>query len=356
MLTPKSAFVVLGFTLIAVLQVEAAKSLRVYFIGNSLTMSTTLDRVHQLVGQQGIALEFGSQVSGGKSLIRHKNYREEPDQKWKSWETNVREGGRWLPDQNMYVDDPGEIHRFGLYDEALPGHPWDIAVFQLSRGPLPADLEAISTFIDLAQSNKRPPQSYLLYSTWPVRSPMVSDGDSSQFQLIDYGDVWQADYAAGAEAGDRSSPRQDNASRAYVDQIYSALKKRYPTLNIRVLPVGEIFFVLDQKIREGKLPGLLELAQRDPAMLPGLSGELASSAGINLLYADGIHLNPVPHRSNSLGIFVSGTSLATALTGRSPVGLSAAIYGLDDAADRALIEAMQKTIWEVLQNDPRSGL
>lgn len=318
-------------------------------------MSTTLDRVHDLVAQRGIDLQFGSQLSGGKSLIRHRNYKDEPEQKWKSWETNVPEGDTFTPDENMYIDTPGELHRFGLYDEALKEHAWDKVVFQLYGGTLKSDLEAISTFIDLAQSN-HPPETYYIYSTWP-RRPKVKEADG-EFGVnnLDYPGAWLAEYTASAEEADPKVAIRNYDSRSYVDKLYRALKEKYPDIDLRLIPAGEVLFALDGKIKAGELPGLKELAERDPSMVPGLDGDTSFADGVNVLYADAVHMNPMPHQGNSLGIFVSGQCVATGLSGRSPVGLSGAAYGLDDEKDAALIRAIQETIAEAFSGDPRTGL
>jgi len=95
---------------------EAGQTTQVYFIGNSLTMSTTLDRVHSKAGEYKVDLQFGSQLSGGKRLIRHLNYENDPGQRWVSWKTNQPHGETFEPDDGFYRTTD---HRFGLYPEAL---------------------------------------------------------------------------------------------------------------------------------------------------------------------------------------------------------------------------------------------
>jgi hypothetical protein len=67
-----------------------------------------------------------------------------------------------------------------------------------------------------------------------------------------------------------------------------------------------------------------------------------------VLYADAIHLNPVPHTAPMLGIFISGSTVSSAISGKSPVGMSGTDYGLNDVTDAALIQAIQETIWSVV--------
>ena len=348
---PKGLFLFLLVTLLSVAQ--SSEQVDVYFIGNSLTMSTTLDRVHELADQQGVDLQFGSQLSGGKSLIRHLNYKEEPNQKWKSWETNVPSGETYEPDENMYVIDSGELQRFGLHDVALADHDWDKVVFQLYGGTLHDDLKAISAFVDLTISKGKSPE-FLIYSTWPQRRKMRQEDGSMSVQNIDYIAAWESEYTASADDTDKKS-RWNYASRSYVAQLMAELRSRFPDEQFRLIPTGEVIYALDTKIKSGALPGLSELAAREPALVPGLDTDTGFQDGANVLYADAIHFNPKPHQMNSLGIFVSGTCLSSALSKKSPLGLSAESYGLDDTLDAELIQAIQQTIQDVFEANPDSS-
>lgn len=336
------------------LAAHANETLTVYFIGNSLTMSTTLDRVHQLAAQQGIDLQFGSQISGGKSLFRHLNYTTEPNQKWKSWETNVPSGNTFLPDKNMYVDEAGEKVRFGLFETALKDHKWDKVVFQLYGGCLSEDLKAISAFIDLALKHQSS-NSFYIYSTWPNR-PKTKGGDGDRVTgNLDYAVEWEKIYTASADDTSKEAFRNYN-TRSYVNILMSQLKAKYPTQKIYLMPVGEIIYALNKQIKAGALPGIEALAKRNPKMVPGLDSDTTLADGANVFYADAIHFNPIPHQENSLGIFVSGSSVLTGLTGKSPVGLSGVAYGLDDRIDAQLIRAIQETIWNTYTAEPLSGI
>ena len=317
-------------------------------------MSTTLDRVHQLIGQHGVDLQFGSQISGGKSLIRHLNYQNEPSQKWKSWETNAPHGDTFLPDKNMHIDEPNEVERFGLFDKALKDFPWDKVVFQLYSSSLHDDMQAISAFMDLALENPYPKKFYI-YSTWPGRAKSKETDGSSKIKNIDYGAEWEKPYTATLDDTSKKAGVNYN-SRSYVNTLLRMFKAKYPNQEIFLIPVGEILYALDKKIKAGALPGLEALAKRAPALIPGLDADTTFADGVNILYADPIHLNPIPHQMNSLGIFVSGTSVATGLTGKSPVGLSAKAYGLDDPTDAPLLRAIQETIWETFLADPQTGI
>jgi hypothetical protein len=324
----------------------------VYFIGNSLTLSTTLDRVRDLFGQCGVDLQFGSQLSGGKSLIRQKNYLAEPNEKWVCWETNVPSGDTYLPVKNFYQQ---KEHRFGLYPEALTKHKFDKVVFQLYDSTLQGDLDAIDTFIDMAIKHDVTKEFYI-YSAWPGRVKVYGpDHKVTEIKNIDYPAVWGETYKSNAEDTNRATARPGSDSADYVNKLMAELAKRHPGVSIHLIPTGEVVNVFDAKIKAG-LPGIDALAKRDPKLVPGLNDHTTFADGVNVLYADAGHFNPMPHQSGTLGIFISGTTLYTVLSGRSPVGLSAAGYGLDDKLDAELIKAVQQTIWDTVTAEPLTGL
>ncbi len=335
----------------------AETTLRAYFIGNSLTMSTTLNRVHELFAQRDIDLQYGSQLSGGKSLIRHLHYEEEPSQKWLCWETSVPSGDSYNPHPNFYTVDPA-TWRFGRFDTALVEHEWDVLVLQLYGSNLHDDMIAIPAFIDLALQHNPSVQVYI-YSTWPRRLKAKGPDNkrTGPIENIDYQDLWLHDYEATIDDTDWKAG-WNYASRDFVDTLMNLLRDRYANIEkpIRLIPTGEVIYELDKNIKAGQLPGLAQLAERKPDMLPGLDDDTTLADGVNALYADAIHFNPMPHQSDSVGIFISGSMLFTCISGRNPVGMSGAVYGFDDAKDAELVRALQQTMWDVVTADPRTGI
>lgn len=322
-----------------------ATTLRVYHVGNSLTMSLRLDRLHRFFASRGIDYQFGSQLSGGKSLLRQWNYQAEPDQKWVSWEANQPEGERWLP--GIQFNDPLP-KRFGLYDQALPRFAWDVVALQPFGSSLRDDIEACTSFITLAR-RKSPQARFLVYGTWPKR---LKSGDRLS---VDYPAVWTAAYGFAADDADRRA-FTGSASRDYYSKLCQQLAERIPDLTspIGFVPGGEVLYALDQAIRAGSLPGLDALAKRSPKHLPGLAaGGIQAQSGANLLYADPIHLNPIPHDFPTLGVFAISMTMFATLSGQSPVGLLGSIYDLDDTEDAALILAIQQLVWKVVSSEPR---
>lgn len=332
----------------------APKTLRVYHVGNSLTMSLRLERLHQLFKERGIDYQFGSQLSAAKSLQRHWNYKNEPKMKWGSWETNEPDGSGWKP--GTQYNDP-RPKRFGLYDQALAENTWDAVVLQPYGSSLRDDLEACGNFIELARK-KSPDARFYIYSTWPKRkSTNASDDAGAPARNIDYAAAWTAKYTYGPDSADRVA-FTNCASRDYYEKLLRHLSSKFPDLPhpISLIPGGEVLFALDEAIREEKLPELKELYERSPKHLPGMNDETTPADGANILYADAGHLNPMPHEFPTLGVFAVSMTMFSTLSGQSPVGLSGATYDLDGKKDADLIRAVQELVWKVVTTTPLTGV
>jgi len=319
-----------------------AADMSVYFIGNSLTASLTLDRLHRLFEQRGADLQFGSHLSGAKTLQDHFNYKQymadNPNANWGWWETNIPQDDTFEPASDSYksMHNPDNSDREpkygGFYDKAMANYIWNAIVLQPYAASLNDDIDAATQFINFSTCD-----TFYIYTSWPAL----------QSDYLDYAERWDREYT------DPNS-NNNNASRSYYDQLISKLKEDHPTKQIKIIPAGEVLYEIDKMIKEGTLPGIKELAERDRELLPGLdrydtSVEEDLALGVyGTLYADDVHLNPSPHKVGTLGIFISGSTMFSALSGTNPAGMSAADYGLDDVNDAALIKAVQETIWGVV--------
>jgi hypothetical protein len=293
---------------------QAAETMKVYFIGNSLTMGAKPERVQALMAEKGVAMDFAAQLSGGKSLIRHKNYADEPTTKWIT--------------RSSFAG--SEV---GTYDKAFTEYKWDAVVLQLFSSKMDDDMEAIGTFVDLCVANDSC-ENFYIYSTWPGR-PRPKDGD---YALVDF------DYSAIWEDG------KNYASRGYVTDLMDQLEEKFPKVNFFLIPAGEVVCQLDKQIKADELPELFELSKRDPKLVPGWRESLTEAAGAGMFYIDPLHFK------NGPGVVVSSTTIATVLGGQSPEGLSGSHFGMDDKADGELLEKIQRTIWETVTSDPCTGI
>jgi len=318
-----------------------------YHIGNSLTRSITMDRLHQLFAERGIDYQFSTQLAAGCTLKRHWAARE-TGMKTRQWETNKPADGSFEPGGPDWDPNP---KRFGPYWEALTDHKWDAIVFQPYRSHLKDDLPALTQFIEFALQHDAAKRFYI-YQTWPnrpARNPQEKDRSERVYTRIDYPTLWDRTYPFDETA---SRPKGDQfQSRDYFRKLLSRINTRFAgrlKSPIQMIPVGEVWYVCDQRIKAGEIPGLAELYARNPKLVPGWNPDSGISAGVNIFYADGIHPNPMPHLDGNVANYVNGITICAAISGQSPVGLPGSIYGLDDQRDAALCRALQQTVWQVL--------
>ncbi len=124
---------------------------------------------------------------------------------------------------------------------------------------------------------------------------------------------------------------------------------------VRMVPVGEVWYACDRRIKAGEIPGLADLYARNPHLVPGWKPETGITGGINIFYADGIHPNPMPHLDGNVANFVNGMTICSVISGRSPLGLTGSIYSLDDQRDAVLIKSLQETVCQVVTAHPHAG-
>jgi hypothetical protein len=333
---------------------EEPQTLHVYHIGNSLTRSITMDRLHLLFAERGIDYQFSTQLAAGCTLSRHWAAREK-GMKTKQWETNKPDGNLWEPGGPDW--DPN-TKRFGPYWEALAEHAWDAVVFQPYRSHMKDDFPALRNFINYAIEHEATERFYL-YQTWPnrpVTNPKEKDRAMRVYADIDYPTLWERKYPYDeTTVGPKGDAFQ---SRDYFDRLLHLLNKEFHgklDTPIHLIPVGEVWYTFDQRIKAGKIAGLPELYKRNPRLVPGWKPETGIAAGVNVFYADGIHPNPIPHLDGNLANFVNGTTICSVISGKSPVGLPGSIYGLDDQRDAALIKSLQETVWQVVTASRQTG-
>ena len=369
--------------------------LRTYTIGNSLTRGlsvgngTTGNRLQQLFADGGVDYTYGTQLGAGFRLYQHLD----------------QQAGGGSGSFNFNNENSVGAPPFGDYDNAFQNYDFDAAIFQpfmfpidLTPGPGTAPdrrfvigaRQASNAFIDYARG--LPPQTqnsgryvppggtgrydldnpnsnfstgnFYIYETWPGVGDIYDDTQSDT-----YADYWDQPYTSGNDA----LPSRDS-----FDDLIGFLNADNPDLDtpVRVIPAGEVLYALDLKIRAGTLPGIAEFYARpdveayfrmardadndgqvtDDFPFDGFDPE----RGVLNFYADGIHLNDQPHNglnSGTIGAYVAALTHYAVLTGESPVGLGVGPYELlDPQADAALIEALQRTVFDVVTSDPNTGV
>jgi hypothetical protein len=333
---------------------EPAAVMNVYFVGNSLVRSITPTRLHELMAQEGIDFQFGSQLKGGSSLSQHWDVLERGET-IRYWESNKPVGDRFEPG---HPDGDRLPKRFGSFLNAQKNHRWDALILQPNmsgRLGKEKELEAIRKFITYSIKHNSAKQIYI-YTSW-LRRPVLRDQGGKRIGLgnLDFQRTWEGRPGADLD-GRTASPhlvRKDYREfiRAVNEEFAEKLGR--PVL---MIPFGDVICELDQRLKAESIPGLADLHERDSARVPNWDPELKSKIGANLLYADRSHPVAQPHLDGTIANYVVGLMFYSVLTGESPVGLSGAAYKLSDERDFELRKALQATVWDVVKNHPHSGV
>jgi hypothetical protein len=94
---------------------------------------------------------------------------------------------------------------------------------------------------------------------------------------------------------------------------------------VRLVPIGEVYYQLDKKMRAGQFPG---------------KSDIVSAA-----YADGIH-------QNDFGNYIVGCTYFSVMFHESPTGFSGSRYGVTGTSESII----QQTVWQVVSADSRTGM
>ncbi len=290
----------------------AAETLRVYFIGNSVTDTVRYGELAKLVETRGVKLDWGRTMIPGAPL-------------------------EWIythPDQGF------QHEPYGTWTKALNDFAWDAVSLQPfdrqlhgknKEGQDLGDVALIREFAEMA-ARKNPDVLIYIYARWPR---VTSGGKGADFDKNDYDPTkpgsgndlskvddftarWEAKYSGGWD--------NSNETRDYFDTLLGEVRKATSFLKKPPLlvPVGHVMNALHAQMKAGQVPGYTSIYQ---------------------FYKDGIHLNEA-------GSYLVGCTYFATLLKQSPVGLPTAPYG---KIDPALAETIQKTVWQIVASHPETG-
>jgi len=333
-------------------QPDADEVVTVYWVGNSLVRSITPTRLHELVAEREIDLQFGSQLKGGFSLVRHWDVLEKGEE-IRYWESNKPVGDRFEPGR---PDGDTLPKRFGSFWTAHKNHKWDaLVLLPLLMPDREKEYQALRKFVEYAIEHNSAKQIYL-FQSW-IGLPVLRDAQGRRAGLgrVDYQAVWKADLRqkrrldSGLITGVQLDYYKliDRANEEFADKLGKPL---------RMIPFGDIVYELDKRLKADQIPGLAELYERDPGRIPSWDPKLGDQAGANILYADRHHPVAAPHLDGTIATYVMGLMYYSVLTGQSPIGLSGDAYDFGDAKDEVLRNALQSVVWDVVRSHPYSGV
>ena len=201
---------------------------------------------------------------------------------------------------------PGQ---YGKFTQALPGFDWDVvtleAHFDMLEGTS-GSLSRVNDFVNLMlqNSNNIDTQVYI-YQVWPFQPPLVQSNYTENWHHIH-----------------NESQNWTFTSRDYYDKLLIRLDSSNLNNLIKTIPTGEVFFEIDQKIRNNEI-------------------ELSD---IHELYRDQIHLS-------NIGNFVLASTVYSTIFGENPVGLSNYV-----GINSNLTLQLQSAVWQVVAGHLYSGV
>ena len=291
----------------------ATNTLRVYYIGNSVTDTVRYGELAKLTATRGVKLDWGRTMIPGAPLewiYTHPNdgFRQEPY-------------GTWTNALNRFAWDAVSLQPF---DRHLHGKNKDGQDF--------GDVALMKEFAAMA-ARQNPDVQIYVYARWPR---VTSGGKGVAFDNNDYDPVkpgsgndlskvddftarWEARYSGGWD--------NSNETRDYFETLLREARKETAFLKKKPLlvPVGHVMNALHAEMKAGRVPGYTSIYQ---------------------FYKDGIHLNEA-------GSYLVGCAYFATLLKESPVGLPTAPYG---RIDPTLAETIQKTVWQVVAAHPDAGV
>jgi hypothetical protein len=187
------------------------QTLRVYFVGNSVTDTINYGALADLAKSRGHKQIWGRHMIPGAPL-------------------------QWIWDhpQDGFQEQP-----FGYYPTALPKFPWDVLSLQPFdrhlEGP-DGDLVMAKKYIDLALP-KSPELQVYVYARWPRQGK------------DDFDTMWLKKYTGGWDG--------TNETKDYFERLTMELRKTCPNLKKPVLmvPVGHVMYELNRRMQAGEVPG-----------------------------------------------------------------------------------------------------
>lgn len=271
---------------------SAQTTMRVYFVGNSVTDAINYDGLKAIAESQGNTHIWGRHMIPGAPL---------------EW--------LWSHMSDGFTESP-----FGAPNNAFPNYVWDAISLQpfdrLIEGT-GNDKEMIGNYINLAKG-KSPNVQFYIYMRWPRTPNDLSPTDPS-LTADTWNSLWTRSFSGGWDG--------TNETRDFFEDLLAACRAAYTDVKpILIVPVGEVFYNLNNKMKAGQVSGYSKIWQ---------------------VYSDGIHLNNV-------GSYIAGLTFYSVFYKKDPRGTQVpSQYG---SISSALANTIQNAVWEVVSTYQFSGV
>lgn len=277
-----------------------AVSVRAYHIGNSVTDTLRYNGVTKLAQQDGNVYTFGKHISPGTTLSRI----------WNSTSTTSAQ----------YSVSP-----FGTYRNALRNYAWDAVTLQPFDSALlgtSGDLQMFKNFINYT-TPKSPNAQFYVYSRWPRKTK-----NSAGQLVIDYQKKWVQTYNYDTTT---STSKYENETKGYFVRLLNRINAEKPAAlkkKVLMVPVGDVMFEVDKRMRAGRIPGYSNIGQ---------------------LYTDHIHLNHA-------GSYIVGLTFYSTMYRDNPIGSAVPSNWNEARLTSTQKRQFQEAVWSVVSTHPYSGV
>lgn len=273
------------------------EALRVYHIGNSLTDNIYYDGLKQIAQENKNTYTYGKDVSPGAPL----DY---------LWEGVGKDGN------STY-----SIAPYGRYQTALKNYTWDVMTLEPFDNEITGstgDLKISEDFVNYALKKSPNVQTYV-YERW-VSRPQDSKGN---FLPFNYDQLYMTPYTGSINRWDKADERQGYFVTLDKD-INNAMPKEKK--NVDLVPVGDVFDLLDKDIKAGKIKGYSNITQ---------------------FYADALHMN-------AEGAYVIALTFYATMYKHDPIGQS--IPGAYGKWNSTTAKEVQTAVWDVVSTEKYDGV
>lgn len=300
---------------------------KVYVIGNSMTDGLNYAGFPQLLALKG-TVTFGRQTGAGYSI--NQNYELDP--------TSLATSG--IDPARPTVGNP-----WGKYTEAFT-RPWDALTVQphdrrlltdiWEEGPYAgmnvADVPYAEKFLRAFAAKSASGQMYVYSRT--VRRTDVTETMQPTGRTFDYSAEWLKTYVDSGE-----NANSNFISRSYVKQYMPLLRQAQdsdavtkPMKDVRLIPVGEAYYLLDQAIKAGKFAGTGVTSIKD-------------------FYLD------QSHPTNDLGSYTIALSFYASITGTDPRGVAppSAYLSTDRIKNTKVQQLIQQAVYDAIISSHYTG-
>ncbi|MBD3242181.1 MAG: PKD domain-containing protein [Chitinivibrionales bacterium] len=248
-----------------------AETMRIYHIGNSLTDQVRYGSFETIAESRGHDHTWARQMIPGSPL-----------------------GGLWNSPSSGFMKEP-----YGYPTNAFPNYTWDMIVMQPFDWSVAVESQAANDFWNLALANS-PNVVACIHMAWPRNNAQYGDYET-QWLDSTHGWTW---------------------SRRYFERIIDTVTAAHPTKEpVRALPMGEVMYELDKKMRAGHIPGYNTIWD---------------------IYNDGVHLGDV-------GSYITMTTHYAVIYRDDPVGLPTTGFTIEPW----LADTIQHIVRDVVLRYPR---